>query len=141
MPVISLTTDFGLRNEFVGIMKGVIYTICPSASLVDLTHMIAPQNVHEGSLALARAYSFFPKGTIHLYVVDPGVGTARRALAGRIGDHFFVGPDNGLLTPIIEEAELGVLPVEFVHLESSKYWLPKISRTFHGRDIFAPVAA
>jgi S-adenosylmethionine hydrolase len=141
MPVISLTTDFGLRNEFVGILKGVIYRIAPHATLVDVTHMVAPQDIHEGSLALARAHAFFPEGTIHLYVVDPGVGTARRALAGRIGDHFFVGPDNGLLTPIMEDAERTKRSIEFVQLANPKYWLPMVSRTFHGRDIFAPVAA
>jgi S-adenosylmethionine hydrolase len=137
MSVISLTTDFGLRNEFVGIMKGVIYGIAPHATLVDITHMVAPQDVQEGSIALARACPFFPAGTIHLYVVDPGVGTARRALAGRIGDQFFVGPDNGLLTPIIQDGRA----LELIHLDNPRYWLPTVSRTFHGRDVFAPVAA
>jgi S-adenosyl-L-methionine hydrolase (adenosine-forming) len=141
MPVISLTTDFGIRNEFVGIMKGVICNIAPHATLVDISHTIAAQDIHEASFTLGRAYSFFPENTIHLYVVDPGVGTMRRAIAARLGEHYFVGPDNGLLTLIIEDAERTIRNIEFVHLENPQYWLPKVSNTFHGRDIFAPVAA
>ena len=141
MSVISLTTDFGIRDGFVSVMKGVIYRIAPQVKIVDVTHIIAPQNIREGAYALWRAYLFFPEGTIHVYVVDPGVGTKRRPLAAKIGDHFFVGPDNGLLTPIIEGAERKHHSMEFIHLDNSKYWLPKISRTFHGRDIFSPVAA
>ena len=141
MTVISLTTDFGLRDGFVGIMKGVIYGIVPQVKIVDITHMITPQNIQEGAYTLWRAVPFFPSGTIHVFVVDPGVGTRRRALAARLGEHYFVGPDNGLLTPLLRDAEQDKRPVEFVHLNNSKYWLPKISRTFHGRDIFAPVAA
>jgi len=141
MTAISLTTDFGIRNGFAGVMKGVIYSIAPEVKIVDISHTIPPQNIREGAFTLRRAYSFFPKDTVHVYVVDPGVGTRRRPLAARLGDHFFVGPDNGLLTPIIEEAERALLPIEFVHLDKSKFWLPKVSNTFHGRDIFAPVAA
>ncbi len=141
MSIISLTTDFGLRDGFVGVLKGVIHGIAPDARIVDISHAIAPQDVQEGSFVLGRAYSFFPKHSVHVYVVDPGVGTRRRALAARLGDHFFVGPDNGLLTPIMEDAERYDQPVEFVHLDNPKYWLPKVSRTFHGRDIFSPIAA
>jgi S-adenosylmethionine hydrolase len=141
MAIISLTTDFGLRNGFVGVLKGVIYGMAPDVKIVDISHTIAPQHIHEGSLVVWRGYSFFPKNTVHVYVVDPGVGTQRRALAARLGDHFFVGPDNGLLTPIIEDAERAKKVMEFIHLDNPKYWLPKVSRTFHGRDIFAPVAA
>jgi S-adenosylmethionine hydrolase len=141
MTVITLTTDFGLRNGFVGIMKGVIYGIAPQVEIVDISHAIAPQDVHEGAFTLWRAVPFFPAGTVHVYVVDPGVGTQRRALAAHLGDYYFVGPDNGLLTPLIEEAERNNKPIEFIHLNNPKYWLPKISRTFHGRDIFAPSAA
>ena len=141
MTVITLTTDFGLRNGFVGVMKGVIYAIAPEAKIVDISHAIAPQDVHEGAFTLRRAVAFFPPGTVHIYVVDPGVGTQRRALAAHLGDHYFVGPDNGLLTPLIEEAEQNQKSIEFIHLDNPKYWLPKISRTFHGRDIFAPSAA
>ncbi|MBI5352395.1 MAG: SAM-dependent chlorinase/fluorinase [Chloroflexi bacterium] len=141
MPTISLTTDFGTRNGFAGVMKGVIYKISPNAKIVDISHTIAPQDIREGAFALWRAYSFFPKGTVHLYVVDPGVGTKRRPLAARIGDHYFVGPDNGLLTPILEDAEHKFEKIEFFELSNPKYFLPKVSRTFHGRDIFSPIAA
>ncbi|MBI5839366.1 MAG: SAM-dependent chlorinase/fluorinase [Chloroflexi bacterium] len=141
MTTISLTTDFGLRNGFVGVMKGVIYKIAPEAKIVDISHLIAPQDIREGAFALWRAYSFFPEGAVHVYVVDPGVGTMRRPLAARIGAHFFVGPDNGLLTPILEDAGRENQEIEFVHLENPKFHLPKVSRTFHGRDIFVPAAA
>jgi len=141
MPILTLTTDFGLKDGFVGTMKGVILGICPGAKLIDLTHTIAPQNVLESAFALWRAYSFFPPGTVHLAVVDPGVGTQRRPLAARIGEHFFVGPDNGLFTPIYEDAEKNRWKMDIVHLTNEKYWLPAISQTFHGRDIFSPVAA
>ncbi|SRR6266545_1342811 len=141
MSTISLTTDFGLRNEFVGVMKGVIYKIAPEAKIVDITHSIAAQDIHEGAFALWRAYSFFAKGTVHVYVVDPGVGTKRRPIAARVGEYYFVGPDNGLITPIVEDAERNKQVIEFIHLDNPKYWLPKVSHTFHGRDIFSPVAA
>jgi S-adenosylmethionine hydrolase len=141
MTVITLTTDFGIRDGFVGTMKGVIYSIAPQVKIVDISHAVAPQNIQEGAFALARAARFFPSGTVHIYVVDPGVGTKRRPLAARLGDQYFVGPDNGLLTPLIRDAEQNQKLVEFVHLNNPKYWLPKISRTFHGRDIFAPVGA
>ena len=141
MPILTLTTDFGLRDGFVGTLKGVIWGICPEARIADISHTISPQNILEGAFALWRAYAFFPAGTVHLAVVDPGVGTDRRPLGMRLGEHVFVGPDNGLFTPMIEDAEKARLPVEFVHLTNPKYWLPEVSRTFHGRDIFAPVAA
>jgi hypothetical protein len=141
MTVVTLTTDFGIRDGFVGILKGVIYGIAPQVEIVDISHSIAPQAVREGAFTLRRAAPFFPSGTVHVYVVDPGVGTQRRPLAARLGDHYFVGPDNGMLTPLIEEAERNKKAVEFVHLNNPKYWLPKVSRTFHGRDIFAPVGA
>jgi S-adenosylmethionine hydrolase len=141
MTTISLTTDFGIRNGFVGVLKGVIYNIAPNANIVDISHSIAPQDIHEGAFALWRAYAFFPGGSVHVYVVDPGVGTSRRPLAARLGEHFFVGPDNGLLAPIIEDAERGGWPTEFIHLDNPRFWLPKVSNTFHGRDIFSPVAA
>jgi len=141
MSIITLTTDFGHRSGFTGVLKGVIYGIAPNVTVVDIGHGIAAQDVHEGALTLWRACKFFPKDTIHIYIVDPGVGTARRALAANLGSHFFVGPDNGLLTPIIEDAERADQPLKFVHLDNPKYWLPKVSRTFHGRDIFSPVAA
>lgn len=141
MSIISLTTDFGLRNGFVGVMKGVIYQIAPDVKIVDISHSIAPQDIQEGAFTLWRAYSFFPEGTVHVYVVDPGVGTDRRPITARIGNYFFVGPDNGLLTPIIEDSERNDQAMEFIHLNNPKLWLPKVSHTFHGRDIFSPVAA
>src|ERR1051325_320862 len=124
MTVITLTTDFGLRNGFVGVMKGVISGIAPQVEIVDISHTIAPQDVQEGAFTLRRAVPFFPPGTVHVYVVDPGVGTQRRALAARLGDHYFVGPDNGLLTPLIESAEQNNQSIEFIHLSNPKYWLP-----------------
>jgi S-adenosylmethionine hydrolase len=141
MPTVTLTTDFGLKDGFVGTLKGVIWSICPLAQIADISHLIAPQNVLEGAFALWRAYPFFPAGTVHLAVVDPGVGTSRRPLAARLGAHYFVGPDNGLFTPIYEDAEKNGWPLEIVHLTNEKYFLAQVSRTFHGRDIFAPVAA
>jgi len=139
--ILTLTTDFGLKNSFVGTMKGVIWGICPQAQIADISHTIEPQNVLEGAYTLWRAYPFFPAGTVHVAVVDPGVGTARRPLAMRLGEHYFVGPDNGLFTPVIEDAEKKGWLREFVHLNNEKYWLPQVSHTFHGRDIFAPVGA
>lgn len=141
MRIVTILTDFGIQHEFVGIMKGVIYGIAPNVHIVDFTHNISPQNIREGAMSIWRAYPFFPKDTIHLFVVDPGVGTKRRPLAAKIGGQYFVGPDNGLLTPVIEDAERDNKPMEFVHLQNPKYWLAKVSKTFHGRDIFSPVAA
>ena len=141
MTIITLTTDFGIRNGFVGTMKGVIHGIAQNTHIVDISHTIAAQDIREGAYTLWRAAPFFPQETIHIYVVDPGVGTKRRPLAARLSDHYFVGPDNGLLTPIIEDAERNKQSMEFFHLDNPKFWLPKISRTFHGRDIFSPIGA
>jgi hypothetical protein len=134
--IITLTSDFGVRDPFVGIMKGVILGLCPDARLVDLTHEIPPQDVLAGALALEAAVPFFPPGTVHLAVVDPGVGSARRPLAVAARGHLFVGPDNGLLTPALAEPGWRA-----VRLEAPEYRLAAVSRTFHGRDIFAPAAA
>jgi S-adenosylmethionine hydrolase len=141
LPLITLTTDFGTQDGFVGMMKGVMLTICPAARLVDISHAVPPQDVLAGALLLARAAPFFPHGTVHLAVVDPGVGTTRRALAARIGQAFFVAPDNGLLTPFLQAAEAAHHPLEVVELANPHYRLPQVSRTFHGRDLFAPAAA
>jgi hypothetical protein len=141
MPFLTLTTDFGLRDNFVGALKGVLLSICPDAQITDISHQIAPQNVLEGALTLWCAYSYFPAGTVHLAVVDPGVGMQRRPLAMRAGEWYFVGPDNGIFTPVLEDAGKCNWPVEIVHLTNPRYWRPEISHTFHGRDIFAPVAA
>ncbi len=141
MPVITLTTDFGLKDGFVGTMKGVIWGIAPDVQIADITHEIPPQDIMAGAIALWRAAPYFPAGSVHIAVVDPGVGTSRRPMAARLGYQFYVVPDNGLLTPLIQDAEAAGLPIEFVHLEERTYWLPGVSHTFHGRDIFAPVGA
>ena len=135
-PIITLTTDFGLRDPFVGTMKGVILSICPSARLVDVTHDVEPQDVLGAGLALEAALPFLPEGTVHLVVVDPGVGSGRRPLAVRAGGHYLVGPDNGVLTPGFRGARWTA-----VALTAPEYRLPAVSRTFHGRDVFAPAAA
>ncbi len=140
-PLLTLTTDFGLKDGTAGILKGVIWSICPLARIADISHLIRPQDILEAAFVLARATPYFPSGTIHVFVVDPGVGTARRPMAARIGDAYYVGPDNGALTLLLERAEELDLECEFVHLTRPAYWLPKVSRVFHGRDIFAPCAA
>jgi S-adenosylmethionine hydrolase len=141
MTVLSITTDFGNTNGFVGVMKGVIYGIAPNVKIVDISQLISPQNVLEGAYAMWRAVPFFPPGSVHVGVVDPGVGTARRPIGAHLGDQYFIAPDNGLLTPLILDAERDGEVMEFVHLDNPKYWLPKVSNTFHGRDIFAPTGA
>jgi len=141
MAVITLMTDFGNKDGFVGTMKGVIWQICPSAQIADISHEIAPQNIREGAIALWRAAPFFPADTVHIAVVDPGVGTRRRPMAARLGNMYFVGPDNGLFTPFIENAIAKGEPRRFVTLDQPRWFLPKVSRTFHGRDIFSPVGA
>jgi len=141
MPTLTLTTDFGIKDGFVGTMKGVIWSICPAAQIADISHTIAPQNVLEGAFALWRAYPYFPAGSVHVAVIDPGVGTRRRPMAASVGAHYFVGPDNGLFTLMYEDAEKNNWPMEIVHLTNAKYFLPEVSHTFHGRDIFAPVGA
>jgi S-adenosylmethionine hydrolase len=141
MIVITLMTDFGIKDGNVGVMKGVIWGICPTAQISDLSHMIQAQNIREAGYILARSAPYFPKGTIHVVVVDPGVGTARRPMAARIGDWFYVGPDNGTITVWLERARQEGWETEFVELNRNQYWLHEISHVFHGRDIFSPVAA
>lgn len=141
MAVLTITTDFGITNGFVGVMKGVIYGIAPDVKIVDITQLVSPHNVPEGAYAMWRAVPFFPPSSVHVGVVDPGVGTARRPIGARLGDQYFIAPDNGLLTPLILDAQKEGKRVEFVHLDNPKYWLPKVSNTFHGRDIFAPTGA
>ncbi len=141
MILITLTTDLGERDGFVGIMKGVILSIFPQAQLIDLSHEVEPQNVRQAAYILQRAVPFFPAGSIHLTVVDPGVGTERRPIAARLGDQFFVGPDNGVISLWLAQTESRGAPMEIVHLNRSEYWRLPLSHTFHGRDLFAPVAA
>ena len=135
-PLITLLTDFGTRDAYVASMKGVILGLNPQAVLVDLTHGIPPQDVRAGALNLAAAAPYFPPGTIHLAVVDPGVGTSRRALAAHCQGQLWVGPDNGLFHLIFNRVSFSI-----VSLENPRYFRPQVSTTFHGRDIFAPVAA
>ena len=141
MTVISLMTDFGIKDGNVGVMKGVIWNICPSAQISDLSHMIGAQNVQEASFILARSAPYFPPNSIHVVVVDPGVGTARRPMAAKIGNQYYVGPDNGTVTILLENAEKKGLQCEFVKLDKPEFWLAVVSYVFHGRDIFSPVAA
>lgn len=137
MRTITLTTDFGTVDGYVGVMKGVMLSIAPGIRLVDLSHEVPPQDVRRAAFMLYTAVSFFPPDTVHLAVVDPGVGTERRAIAVQVPQGFLVGPDNGLFTYILAEAE----EWRAVELRDPAYWLPQVSGTFHGRDIFAPVAA
>jgi S-adenosylmethionine hydrolase len=135
--IITLTTDFGLSDPYVAMMKGVILSINPSARLVDVTHQIRTGSISQAALLIRETFPYFPKGTVHLAVVDPGVGSNRRLIALQAGAHFFVGPDNGLFWPVFRDFE----GTEAVQLTQPRYFLPSITQTFHGREIFAPVAA
>ena len=141
--IITLTTDFGLQDGFVGMMKGVILGINSQATIVDITHEIAPQDVEQGAFLFAASAKYFPANTIHVVVVDPGVGSTRRPIAIQVGETLFVAPDNGVVTPAVANSELSIInsQVRAVHLNRPEYWLPQVSHTFHGRDIFAPVGA
>jgi S-adenosylmethionine hydrolase len=135
--IITLLTDFGLSDPYVGIMKGVILSIHPKARLVDLSHDIYPGAVRQAAILLHEAYPFFPPGTIHLAVVDPGVGSGRRPIGLKARGQVFVGPDNGVFSALLSAPERGSV----IRLTEEKFFLPALSYTFHGRDIFAPVAA
>jgi S-adenosylmethionine hydrolase len=135
--LITLTTDFGYTDPFVGIMKGVIFGINPAARIVDLSHGIAAQDIMAAALILRHSSQYFPRGTIHVAVVDPGVGTARRPLLLEFEGNYFIGPDNGVLSLVTE----GKRPARIVCLSNRSYQLGPTSLTFHGRDIFAPAAA
>jgi S-adenosylmethionine hydrolase len=135
--IITLLTDFGLTDSYTAVMKGVILTRNPQARLIDLSHNVSHGAVFQAAMILQEAFSFFPEGTVHLAVIDPGVGGARRPLVARTDKHLFVGPDNGLFWPIIKSHK----NPDIIHLTASKYFRSRISDTFHGRDIFAPVAA
>lgn len=137
MNLISLTTDFGYRDWFVGTMKGVIHSILPQAQIVDISHGIPSGDIRAGALALMASYRYFPRHTIHVGVVDPGVGSNRHGIAVRTEDYSFIGPDNGLFWLALADEKI----VEVRRLENRMYFLDPVSATFHGRDIFAPVAA
>lgn len=138
VPLITLLTDFGLADYFVSAVKGVILTVNPNARIIDITHFIPPQDIEAGAFTLLAAYSAFPAGTIHLAVVDPGVGSSRRPIVIQTRDHFFVGPDNGIFSYVLDSVDSSV---EIFHLTNQQYFRQPVSSTFHGRDIFAPVAA
>ena len=133
--VITLISDFGLDDPFVGIMKGVILKLAPAAQIIDITHGIEPQNIMQAALALESAHAYFPENTIHLVVVDPGVGSERRPIAVKTKTATFVGPDNGVMTSVIDRS------ASVYELTHTKYFLEPTSSTFHGRDVFAPSAA
>lgn len=137
MPLITLTTDFGLHDAYAGTLKGVIHRICPSARIVDLTHDIEPGNIRAAAFTLLTATPFFPPKTLHVAVVDPGVGSRRAALAIRTRHAVFIGPDNGLFEPALR----GQTILDCRHIQNPALCLAERSRTFHGRDVFAPVAA
>jgi len=136
-PVITLTTDFGMRDGFAGVMKGVILRINPRAVIVDISHDVPAWDVRAGAFVLSSAYRYFPAGSIHVCVIDPGVGSGREILIARTPEYYFLAPDNGLLSPVLDvEQECSVY-----RISNPEMLLPEISNTFHGRDIFAPAAA
>jgi len=136
-PIIALLTDFGTRDHYAGVIKGVALSVCPDVTLVDLSHDLPAHDIPFASLELAATYKFYPAGTIFLVVVDPGVGTSRRGIAAEAGDWKFVAPDNGVLTSVFQESP----PKKVVELTERRYARPTVSRTFEGRDRFAPAAA
>ncbi len=136
-PIVALLSDFGRRDHYAATMKGVVLGICPDATLVDISHDVPPHDLQFAALELAAAYSFFPTGCVFLVVVDPGVGSARRGVAADTGDYRFVAPDNGVLTAVFRHTP----PKRVVELTERRYARPTVSRTFEGRDRFAPAAA
>ena len=135
--IITLLTDFGLNDAYVAMMKGTVLSINRNAELIDITHNISAGSIFQGAGLFKEAWPYFPEETIHIAVVDPGVGSDRRAIAIKAAGHFFVGPDNGIFWPVIKENP----DAEIVELTNKKYFLSKVTSTFHGRDVFAPVAA
>lgn len=136
MAFVTMTTDFGGPAA---VMKGVVWRIAPHATITDLSYTIRPQNIREAAMMVERQVFYFPDNSIHMVVVDPGVGTARRPIAAQIGSQFFVGPDNGVFSLLYERGERQGWPMTVVHLNKPHYWLPEVSHVFHGRDIFSPV--
>jgi S-adenosylmethionine hydrolase len=136
-PIITLTTDFGTNDHLVGVMKGVILSINPEVNIVDITHSVLPHDLLDGALSIGQAYKYFPPKTVHLVVVDPGVGTERRPILVAGDTHYFVAPDNGVLSSVYDQSEA----LYVWNIISEHYFRQPVSKTFHGRDIFAPVAA
>jgi S-adenosylmethionine hydrolase len=135
-PLITLTTDFGLSDHYVGTMKGVILSICPRARIVDISHGIGAYEIAEGAFTISQAYRYFPRGALHVVVVDPGVGTSRRPILAQAAGQYFIAPDNGVLSMIYVREKHKVRAIS-----NARYFLQPVGNTFHGRDIFAPVAA
>jgi S-adenosyl-L-methionine hydrolase (adenosine-forming) len=136
-PIVTLTTDFGTNDHFVGAVKGVILDIAPEAAIVDISHAVQAYDVLDGALAISQTYSYFPTGTVHMVVVDPGVGTTRRPIIASSDGYHFVAPDNGVLSMVYAKEER----IHVRHVTSDHYFRQPVSNTFHGRDVFAPVAA
>jgi hypothetical protein len=136
-PIVTLTTDYGTNDHLVGVMKGVILSINPEINIVDITHSVLPHDLLDGALAIGQAYKYFPPKTVHVVVVDPGVGTARRPILVASDTHYFVAPDNGVLSSVYDQTEA----LYVWNIISEHYFRQPVSNTFHGRDIFAPVAA
>ncbi|MGD9225810.1 MAG: SAM-dependent chlorinase/fluorinase [Desulfobacterales bacterium] len=137
MPIITILSDFGVDDEYVAVMKGVILSICPSVSIVDISHQIDPQDIAQAAYLIPVTYRFYPKGTVHLIVVDPGVGSQRDILALDHAGHVFIAPDNGVLTLLMNQEKSDTI----VRIHNTDYFLKPVSATFHGRDIFAPIGA
>ena len=135
--IVTLTTDFGIKDHYVGAMKGVILSINPDALIIDITHQIPPQDTFSGAFTLRNFYRYFPQKTIHVAVIDPGVGSRRKPIALEADGYIFIGPDNGVFTLVYRESK----SVKVFEISNPKYVLPNVSHTFHGRDIFAPAAA
>jgi S-adenosyl-L-methionine hydrolase (adenosine-forming) len=136
-PIVTLTTDYGTNDHLVGVMKGVILSINPEVNIVDITHSVLAHDLLDGALAIGQAYKYFPAKTVHVIVVDPGVGTARRPILVSADNQYFVAPDNGVLSSVYDQAEA----LSVWNIISEHYFRQPVSKTFHGRDIFAPVAA
>ena len=136
-PIITLTTDYGTSDHLVGVLKGVILSINPEVNIVDITHSVIAHDILDGALTVSQFYRFFPPKTIHVVVVDPGVGTQRRPILVAGDQHYFVAPDNGVLSAVYDQSEA----LYAWHVTSEHYFRHPVSNTFHGRDIFAPVAA
>jgi S-adenosyl-L-methionine hydrolase (adenosine-forming) len=136
-PIITLTTDFGTADGYVGIVKGVILGICENATIIDVSHDIPPWNISAAAWVLANSHSYFPKRSVHVAVVDPGVGSKRRPILVEAKDQVFIGPDNGIFSAILQDQS----DAKVFELTESKYWMPEVSHSFHARDLFAPVAA
>ena len=136
MPIITMLTDFGTADEYVGVMKGVMLSICPSVSVVDISHHIEPQDTTQAAYMIPAYFHFFPAGTVHIIVVDPGVGSQRAILAVQFREHFFIAPDNGVLSLLLSDQKSDTI----IRVSNSDFFLEPVSTTFHGRDIFAALA-